>query len=106
MCTASTGRTHERTRRRHHCRKLLRRWGHDEQDDQQVSSEVHERAVRMVLYHTGEHPSHWTAVVSIAEKIGCSAQTLHEWVKKAEIDGGTRAGLPTAVAEKLNALER
>jgi transposase len=44
--------------------------------------------------------------VSIAEKIGCSAQPLNEWVKKAEIDGGKRAGMPIEVAEKLKALER
>jgi transposase-like protein len=60
----------------------------------------------MVLDHTREHPSRWAAVVSIAEKIGCSAQTLNEWVKKAEIDGGKRAGVPIEVADKLKALER
>jgi transposase len=70
------------------------------------SPEVRERAIRMVLDHTGEHFSRWAAVASIAEKIGCSAQTLNEWVKKAAIDGGKRAGVPTEVAEKLKALER
>ena len=57
--------------------------------------------------HEGEHASRWAAVsLSIAAKIGCTAQTLHEWVKKAERDGGARAGVPTDVATKLKALER
>ena len=70
------------------------------------SPEVRARAVRLVLDHEGEHSSRWSAVTSIAAKIGCTPQTLHEWVKKAEIDSGQRAGVPTDMADKLKALER
>jgi transposase len=70
------------------------------------SPEVRERSVRMVLDHEGQHESRWAAIVSISSKIGCAPQTLNEWVKKAEVDGGRRAGMPTEMAERLKALER
>ena len=43
------------------------------------STEVRERAVRMVLEHEGDYSSRWAAIVSIAGKIGCVPQTLHTW---------------------------
>ena len=70
------------------------------------SPEVHERAVRMVFEHRSEHTSQWAAIVSIAAKIGCTAQTLNEWVKKADVDSGRKPGLTTDMAARMKALER
>ena len=70
------------------------------------SPEVRDRAVRMVMEHGAEHASRWAAIVSIAAKIGCTAQTLDNWVKQAECDSGARAGLSTEERERMKALER
>jgi len=70
------------------------------------SPEVRERAVRMVLEHEREHDSQWSAIRSIAEKLGCSPETLRKWLRQAERDQGRRPGLTTAEQERLKELER
>ena len=70
------------------------------------SPEVRERAIRMVREHEGAHASQWAAIASIAAKIGCTAETLHLWVRQAERDQGVRAGPTTDDRERIRALER
>ena len=60
----------------------------------------------MVLEHRSEHRSQWAAIASIAAKIGCTAQTLSNWLRQAERDYGHRAGPTTDDRERLKALER
>ena len=83
----------------------LRRWSHDEEIDE-VFPEVRERAVRLVFESRGDHGSQWAAIEAIAPKIGCSTQTLCNWVRQYERDTGQRDGVATAEADRIKQLER
>ena len=60
----------------------------------------------MVFEHQREYPSQWQAVVSIATKIGCTAETLRKWVRRAEVDSGRRAGVTSDERARIKVLER
>jgi len=70
------------------------------------SPEIRERAVRMVVEVTGQHDSQWAAIVSIAAKIGCTAETLRGWVRQHERDSGQREAPSTAEHKRVKELER
>ncbi|GJE18225.1 IS3 family transposase ISAzs24 [Methylobacterium marchantiae] len=70
------------------------------------SAEVRARTVRMVLDHQGEHASQWAAVSSIAAKIGCSGETLRNWIRQSERDTRQRGGPSTEERARIKALER
>ena len=70
------------------------------------SPEVRARAVRMVMDHQEEHGSQWAAIQSIAAKIGCSGETLRNWVRQTERDDGARPGATSAEKEELAQLRR
>ena len=70
------------------------------------SKEVRERAVRLALTSEHEHVSRWAATQSIAAKIGCTAETLRTWIKKTEVNNGTKSDITSDQVERTKALER
>jgi transposase len=60
----------------------------------------------MVFEHGQEYSSQWSAMCSIASKIGCTPETLRKWVRRAETDQGQRSGMTTDDRERLKRLER
>jgi transposase len=70
------------------------------------AGELRERAVRMVFEHRGEYRSEWAAIRSLAEKFGTTPETLRLWVRRAEVDGGSRPGTTSAERERIRELER
>jgi transposase-like protein len=60
----------------------------------------------MVFEHREQYASQWEAIGSIAGKIGCSAETLRKWIRRAEIDSGRRGGLTTDERSLMKDLER
>jgi len=70
------------------------------------SQEFRERAVRMVIEHQGNYGSEWEAICSIAEKIGCSSESLRKWLRQTEVDSGRRGGLTSDEQARVKDLER
>ena len=70
------------------------------------SAEVRERGVRLLFESLSDHPSEWAAITSVAKKLGCKPETLRLWVRQAQRDSGTRAGLTTSERDQLKHLER
>lgn len=70
------------------------------------SPEVRGRAMRMVLETERDHRSQCAAIASIAEKIGCTPETLRTWVHQVETDTGRRGGLTPGERVRMQQLER
>ena len=70
------------------------------------SPEVRERAVGLVLTSAHEYTSRWSAIQSIATKMGCTPETLRSWLNKMEVDAGVKPGVTSDPSKRMKALER
>jgi transposase len=60
----------------------------------------------MVFDHEDQYTSQWEAMRSIATKIGCSPESLRNWVRRAEVDSGRRGGVTSDERVRMKDLEK
>lgn len=70
------------------------------------SAEFRERAVRLVAEQRSEYESEWAAIGAVAEKLGCTAESLRKWIRHAEQKLIPEAQAREAERERLKQLER
>lgn len=70
------------------------------------SPDVRVKAVRLVREHREDYASEWEAIVTVAGRLGMSAETLRKWVRQAEVDEGGRDGVTTETARQIRELKR
>jgi len=68
--------------------------------------ELRERATRMAVELRQDSATKQSAIARVAGQLGMHPETLRNWVRQAEIDGGTRPGTTTSDVERLAQLER
>jgi transposase len=70
------------------------------------SPEVRERAIRMVTDKREDYSSEWATITAVATLIGVSPETLRVWVRRSQVDQGSRPGLTSDERARLKQLER
>ena len=68
--------------------------------------EMRAQAVRLVAEARDDHESEWAAIGSVAAKLGIgSTETVRKWVRRAEVEAGTRSGVTVAESEQVRKLK-
>ena len=75
-------------------------------DLRKYPDELRERATRMALDALADPARAKGAIRRIADELGVHPEALRTWVKKAQIDQGTRPGTTTDQAQRIKELEK
>ncbi|NKQ54405.1 transposase [Amycolatopsis sp. K13G38] len=70
------------------------------------SSEMRERALRMLAEGLPDHPNQMAAIRPVADLLGVNSETLRVWLRCSEVEAGQRPGVTTDAAEEIKRLKR
>ena len=63
--------------------------------------------MRMVAEVRPDYPSQWAAICAVASKLGIGApETLRTWIRRHEVDAGSRPGVSSEQAAEVARLKR
>jgi transposase len=68
--------------------------------------QIRREAVRLVRIHRDEYGSEWAAITSVASKFGAVPQTVHGWVRRADVDDGVVDGVSSDERQQIKDLQR
>ena len=68
--------------------------------------ETRAKAVRLVLEHREDYPSEWVAITAVSARLGMSAETLRNWIRRQQVDEGQLDGVSSEAAAEIRALKR
>jgi transposase len=69
-------------------------------------TEVHDRAVHMIIHRLDEYRFVWTTAKALAPMFDAASETLRKWIVQAEIDTGQRPGAISAELEEIKRLKK
>src|SRR5215218_2162660 len=83
---------------------LYRRMKHAEA----VPSRVRQRALRLLAEarEQEQYETEWAAICAVASRLGVNSETLRKWLRRSEVDAGTRPGVTTEELAEIRRLKR
>ena len=74
----------------------------------QYPIEFRQRALRLVLEagEQAQYETEWAAIVAVSSRLGVNSETLRKWLRRSEVDAGTRPGVTSEEQAEIRRLKK
>jgi transposase len=74
----------------------------------QYPIEFRQRGLRLVLEagEQAQYETEWAAIVAVSSRLGVNSETLRKWLRRSEIDAGTRPGVTSEEQAEIRRLKK
>ena len=74
----------------------------------QFPVEFRQRALRLLVEarQQEQYETEWAAITAVASRLGVNSETLRKWLRRSEVDAGTRPGVTTEEQAEIRRLKK